>query len=332
MFSFTAIVPFVLLAAVALGREDTSYDPDPKLNWRPENVTDLAYWLYAYTGSYYNGTTTFRLTPHDWGTESDEKVCTMFRDSPVTFSYDSLVNIVKPNGYDQGSNPIMFRVRSWPENVVLWSPGDSNTGQGPINDDVFDLKSMSPKVNGYDDGTENYERRWNLTTTYLSETTYSFAGTSNKGVGEPFESFQWNMSRCMNATEAWWGGYLLRAGTANFDYDLLNITDPVISGQFNSESASFTIRGFFSVSSDYTDGDPSALAGEISIDFLGHLDATRSDPLVPRASEPKWLPTIGFSNSTIAVPTEDSESDSARMRPVGLGTCGFWILCLLSYL
>lgn len=66
----------------------------------------------------------------------------MFRDSPVTFSYDSLVNIVKPNGYDQGSNPIMFRVRSWPENVVLWSPGDSNTGQGPINDDVFDLKSM----------------------------------------------------------------------------------------------------------------------------------------------------------------------------------------------
>ncbi|KFY68166.1 hypothetical protein V498_10728 [Pseudogymnoascus sp. VKM F-4517 (FW-2822)] len=276
MFGFTAIVPFVLLAAVALGREDTSYDPDPKLNWRPENVTDLAYWLYAYTGSYYNGTTTFRLTPHDWGTESDEKVCTRFRDSPVTFSYDSLVNIVKPNG---------------------------------------------PKVNGYDDGTESYERRWNLTTTYLSETTYSFAGTSNKGVGEPFESFQWNMSRCMNATEAWWGGYLLRAGTANFDYDLLNITDPVISGQFNSESASFTIRGFFSVSSDYTDGDPSALVGEISIDFLGHLDAARSDPLVPRASEPKWLPTIGFSNSTIAVPTEDSESDSARMRPYGAGFC-----------
>jgi hypothetical protein len=41
----------LLLVTVALASEDKYWDPDPKLNWRPENVTDLAYYLYAYTGS-----------------------------------------------------------------------------------------------------------------------------------------------------------------------------------------------------------------------------------------------------------------------------------------
>jgi hypothetical protein len=40
-----------LLSAVVLAAEDSSYDPDPNLNLRPENVTDLNYFLYAWIGS-----------------------------------------------------------------------------------------------------------------------------------------------------------------------------------------------------------------------------------------------------------------------------------------
>jgi hypothetical protein len=47
----TFYIVLVALVVAVLGRDDPSYKPDPKLNWRPDNVTDLQYWLYAYTGS-----------------------------------------------------------------------------------------------------------------------------------------------------------------------------------------------------------------------------------------------------------------------------------------
>ena len=43
------LVALLLLVATALGDEDRNYDPE--LNYRPENVTDLAYYLYAWRGS-----------------------------------------------------------------------------------------------------------------------------------------------------------------------------------------------------------------------------------------------------------------------------------------
>lgn len=42
------LVAILLLAAAALGDEDEGY---PELNYRPNNVTDLAYYLYGWTGS-----------------------------------------------------------------------------------------------------------------------------------------------------------------------------------------------------------------------------------------------------------------------------------------
>lgn len=43
------LVAFLLLVAAALGDEDRTYDPE--LNYRPDNVTDLAYYLYGWRGS-----------------------------------------------------------------------------------------------------------------------------------------------------------------------------------------------------------------------------------------------------------------------------------------
>ena len=47
---FKPLLTTLLLVAAALGDEDRYYNPE--LNYRPENVTDLAYYLYAWKGSY----------------------------------------------------------------------------------------------------------------------------------------------------------------------------------------------------------------------------------------------------------------------------------------
>lgn len=40
-----------LLASPALGEEDVNWSNDPGLNERPANITGLAYWMYAWTGT-----------------------------------------------------------------------------------------------------------------------------------------------------------------------------------------------------------------------------------------------------------------------------------------
>jgi hypothetical protein len=92
---------------------------------------------------YYNGTTSFRLTPEDWGDDEDEMVCGAFRNRSVTFSYDSIVAVVKPNGYDEGENPFMLIVKAFPPGTNLTSPyGNSALYPPQINQDVFELKSI----------------------------------------------------------------------------------------------------------------------------------------------------------------------------------------------
>ena len=43
------LVTILLFAAAALADEDVRYDPEQ--DFRPKNMTDLAYWLYGWRGS-----------------------------------------------------------------------------------------------------------------------------------------------------------------------------------------------------------------------------------------------------------------------------------------
>jgi hypothetical protein len=92
---------------------------------------------------YYNGTTSFRLSSQDWSTGEDDKVCANFRDQDIVVSFDSLVAIVKPNGYDKGGNPVMLLAKSWPENLNLTPTADYRSPySGQVNDFIFNLESM----------------------------------------------------------------------------------------------------------------------------------------------------------------------------------------------
>jgi cobalamin biosynthesis protein CobD/CbiB len=131
---------------------------------------------------------------------------------------------------------------------------------------------------------------------------------------------QWNMSSCVSAAETWWGGSLLRADA--YGLDMLNVTDPVITGRFDNQSATFTISGFFRANTDARQPNSgrslSALAGRISIEFLGRIDSMRSDPLSIGQDGPEWKPVIGFQGDTIA----SGDSSRAARRMVWEG--GFW--------
>ena len=92
---------------------------------------------------YYNGTAKFTLEPWDEG-EDDDSVCSRYRNSSITFAYETLVAILEPNEEDEGDNPIMLLVRSWPDSADLWPTG-GNTNPSPeqINSDIFALDSVT---------------------------------------------------------------------------------------------------------------------------------------------------------------------------------------------
>ena len=93
---------------------------------------------------YYNGTTSFKLTPKNWDKNGDEVVCPLYRDEVISYSYESLVAIVEPSENDLGKNEIMLLVRSWPpEPIDLWpNGGNTNAYPSQINDDIFHLDSI----------------------------------------------------------------------------------------------------------------------------------------------------------------------------------------------
>jgi hypothetical protein len=111
-----------------------------------------------------------------------------------------------------------------------------------------------------------------------------------------------------------------------YGLDMLNVTDPGITGRFDNQSATFTVNGFFKANTDRTQpgsgGRMSELAGRISIEFLGRIDSIRSDPLLVGRDGPRWQPVIGFQGDTIA--SGDSSSSTAARRMVW--GSGFWAL------
>lgn len=96
------------------------------------------------TPRYYNGTAKFTLEPWDEG-EDGEEVCSRYRKSTITFTFKTLVAVVERNEDDEGENPFMFLVRSWPDGVDdLWPTG-GNTNPSPeqINSDIYALDSVT---------------------------------------------------------------------------------------------------------------------------------------------------------------------------------------------
>ncbi|KAM6508265.1 hypothetical protein FALCPG4_018142 [Fusarium falciforme] len=89
------------------------------------------------------------------------------------------------------------------------------------------------------------------------------------------------MSSCNLPADTWWGITLW--DHRGFDEE---VTGPQIVLKFNNKSASFTYQGWFSMNTDpgnnmldNGDTERDILQGLVTIDFLGSIDAERSDVL-----------------------------------------------------
>jgi hypothetical protein len=110
------------------------------------------------------------------------------------------------------------------------------------------------------------------------------------------------MSQCDNATETWWGGHIMRTSSRPW-IDRVHLVDPVLTGQFDDQAASWTLNGVFKLNNDVR--PVGTLGGDITVDFLGRIDAARSDELLS-GEQPDWKPIVGFSRSTVS---GDAESN-----------------------
>lgn len=84
-----------------------------------------------------------------------------------------------------------------------------------------------------------------------------------------------------------------------------NWTYPVVNLQFDSESANFTVNGYFFASPDMLNSTinlgPDSVQGKIKIAFLGVIDPYHSDMLMNNSATPTWLRTVGFNNNPLNI-------------------------------
>lgn len=296
--------------------------PDPNTGLRPENVTSLPYWMYAWVGSYYNGTTTFRFTPQE-SSEEDESVCSMFENRTLTFSYPSLAAITKRDLTDEDNeNPVTFQLKSWRPGTNLHPEDYKASRTGLVDELQWSLESSEPPRYYYPSSSQYWDRQWELTLEEPVAMPFTVSGRWNTDSNGSPRALQVNMSSCNDASETWWGARFLtgdaRAG--------IPVTDPSFRFQFDNQSASFQYTGMFRMNTDpgndvLDNGDPemSVLVGTVTVDFLGNIDSARSDILVPSAGGPRWIPVVGWRNGTGKI---DTVAQNAAASRDGLG----WIV------
>ncbi|KAK4183806.1 hypothetical protein QBC35DRAFT_84091 [Podospora australis] len=347
MYSLRA---YILLASLAVAPTpslsldaDRYFDPNPKLNFRPENVTSIPYWLYAWVGSYYNGTTTFRLSPMDTVGSlngDEEPLCRAFVNRTLTLSYPSLLAITKPDKTNKDeTNLAMLLLKTWRPGMNMAPPRYLDHFPEQINQLPWKLQSIEPPRRTYSSSSPN-KPLWNMTLSPSSggssSPPFTITGTSS----EPrVPGLQLNASSCNNPQDTWWGVSFMTKETTGLRRNLPpGLTDPSFRVQFDRQSASFQYVGFFRMNTDpgnkvLDNGDEEAdvIVGMITVDFLGSIDPERSDVLESSSEgKPVWTPVIGWGNGTGTIDAGEKNSG------VRVGTAAVWgwlvlgvLMCLL---
>ncbi|KAJ3496249.1 hypothetical protein NLG97_g2796 [Lecanicillium saksenae] len=174
---------------------------------------------------YYNGSTTIRIEPKDFeeDTNKDTKVS-----YPVEVTYkNSILAIVKSNGYVEDQNELTFSLRYWDSNLNITPIYDS--ADGPINS-IQNIDSVD--MNRYYRPTGKVPPYWQLESSHNSETSYSFSGQRNFTV---LQGLKFNCSECLSSSE--FRGSIVNPSRRSGP-DLLNVT----SFPFEHEKTVFLAR------------------------------------------------------------------------------------------
>ncbi|SPO03732.1 uncharacterized protein DNG_06415 [Cephalotrichum gorgonifer] len=279
-------------------------------NRRPLNVTGLNLDAYKYTGSYYNGTLTYKLDLKDRNYDADHMdgpICGDFINKTITVEHDALVGVLKKSPSARGKNPVEVEMWGWDKGFDFVPTGTKNysefqqfhvyTGATGLEDDVtkYALNVSLVRDFSYDLYGKHAIDYDNLMPTELN---FNFTDQCKGDSVVPLRDIDYYL----------FAGGLITPTPQDLDFYSRwadDIPQPTIEVYFSETDCRITIRGLFSVRAKDTE-----LVGEITISFEGAADKLRSDQLLLGLEIPEWNNTLGFSVDSVL--EGDDDSGSAR--------------------
>lgn len=117
----------------------------------------------------------------------------------------------------------------------------------------------------------------------------------------PLGGLQMNMSTC-SGTEGWWGVGPISLGD-DLD-DISGVTNPTVQLTFDDSSASFSIQSWVVANTlGEEDEETIKVSARLTMEFLGRIDAARSDVL-NKGTPVIWTPSMGFGNNSLSLDYE----------------------------
>ena len=301
----------LFLAAQALGSEDVNYSPEE--NYRPRNVTGLDYYYYPWIGSYYNGSAVFTISnvqPRDNRIESEIEeegeleLCGQLQNITYTWSYPAILAIIEIEPEDkrpENTNPIDVSLFTSYSNFTQYFNDYMDSGSMQDWDMPFVFESIEMSRYSYPMGRDT-KPDFNLTVAEETGNGLPFRVTGSSELERnPLGSLQMNMSTC-SRTEGWWG-----VSPISLDSDLddvSGVTNPTVQLTFDDSSTNFIIRSWV-VANTLGEGDEETprISARLTIEFLGRIDAARSDVL-NEGTPVMWIPSMGFGNNSLSLDYE----------------------------
>ncbi|KAJ5735574.1 uncharacterized protein N7483_000699 [Penicillium malachiteum] len=268
-FQTVAAVLFSPIFAVVLATTDTSSMP-AELNFRPDNVTLSN--LYRWVGSYYNGSTSLKLSAYAGLAASETEYCPVLRNKTITTKYKTLLALTEPASYNN--------LKDDPVNafLTLWPPG-------------FNFSSIND---------------WELIQEMVS-LEYALFSTNTLSDYPGFNYWEVNSTTDCGETKVLsWRFAQITFGTA---FNGTKFTNPVLNLQFDSTTVNLSMQGYFQASINSISGpdfpqeaeDTFVFVGKFVMTFEGVIDTYHSDILRNDTATPTWLRTVGYQNNSLNV-------------------------------
>ncbi|KAJ5519885.1 hypothetical protein N7463_000338 [Penicillium fimorum] len=322
----------LFLAAQALGKVDINDKPDD--NYRPQNVTGLDYFYYPWIGSYYNSSAIFTISdikPRHDRSDSELELCGQLQNITYTWSHPAILAITETRSEDEqpkNTNPIDVSLFTSYSNFTKYFSDYMDSGNMPEWDMPFVFESIEISRYSYPASTDA-EPYFNLTVAEDTGNGLPFRVTGSSELADnPLENLQMNMSTC-SRSEGWWG--VGPISLANGLDDIDSVTNPTLQLTFDDTSASFSIQSWIvanTLGEEDEETETPSISGRLTIEFLGRIDAARSDVL-NEGTPVTWTPSMGFGNNSLSL-----DYGSGALATAGVNIRQIWITlgAVLAYI
>jgi hypothetical protein len=127
----------------------------------------------------------------------------------------------------------------------------------------------------------------------------------------PLGTLQMNMSTC-SRTEGWWG-----VNPVSLDDhldDISGVIQPTVQLIFDDSTASFSVISWIVANTlGEEDEVTPRISARLTIEFLGRIDAPRSDVL-NEGTPVTWTPSMGFGNNSLSLDYKSGALAAARVN------------------